>query len=218
MTTVAHATSPRGEVALTTRDDGAVLELRVNGTFVMDTHETSSERALARAALAAVADPARVLIGGLGLGFTTAEALADPRVRAVDVVEIEEAVVGWMRDGTVPHGPELLADPRVTVHVADVLARLASVPPAGYDVVLLDVDNGPDQLVHLRNRSLYERGGLALARRALATGGALVVWSAHPSPGLETELRTTVGSVRVQRVPVVLAGRDTEYWVYAAVR
>lgn len=218
MTTIARAVSPRGEVALTARDEGTVLELRVNGVFVMDTSETSSERALARAARDAVEHPGRVLVGGLGLGFTTAELLSDSRVTSVDVIEIEESVAGWMADGTVPHGAALLADPRVTVHVTDVLTHLSTTPRASYDVVLLDVDNGPDQLVHLTNRALYERGGLALARRALRPGGALVVWSAQPSPSLATELRTTVGSVRTQRVPVRLAERDEDYWVYVAVR
>lgn len=195
-----------------------MLELRVNGVFVMDTEETSSERLLAEVALDAVAHPRRVLVGGLGLGYTVAAVLADPRVESVEVVEIEEAVVGWMADGTVPHGPDLLADPRLRVVVADVIAHLSTAPAAGYDVVLLDVDNGPDQLVHLPNRALYDREGIAVARRTLAPGGSLVVWSAHPAPRLATELRTTVGSVTTHRVPVRLAGRDTEYWVYAARR
>ncbi|WP_156251058.1 spermidine synthase [Pseudactinotalea terrae] len=217
MTTIARATSARGELALSTREGGAI-ELRVNGVFVMDTAETTSERALARAALDRVPQPRRVLIGGLGLGFTAAEALADERVESLDVVEIEQAVVDWMGDGTIPHGPDLLADARLTVHVRDVLEHLAHTEKASYDVVLLDVDNGPDQLVHLPNRALYDRGGLALARRALAPGGALVVWSAHPAPGLERELRTTIGTLRTLRVPVRLSDRDEEYWVYVATR
>lgn len=217
MTTIARARSPRGEVALTRRDPD-VLELRVNGVFVMDTDETTSERELARVALDAVEHPSRVLIGGLGLGFTTAQVLSDTRVSHVDVVEIEGLVVGWMADGTIPHGPALLADDRLTVHVTDVLNHLSHAPRASYDVVILDVDNGPGQLVHLGNRELYERTGVTVAARTLAPGGALVVWSAHPSRSLETELRTTVGAVRTFRVPVRLADRDEEYWVYAATR
>ena len=162
MPSVARAASPRGEVSLCRRDDD-VLELRVNGVFVMDTAETSSERALARVALAAVARPARVLVGGLGLGFTAAEVLADDRVAGLDVVEIEQAVLDWLSDGTVPHGPALLADARLTVHIDDVLSYMSRARAASYDVVLLDVDNGPDQLVHLPNRALYERAGLAVA-------------------------------------------------------
>lgn len=217
MSTVAHRLSPRGEVALTRRD-GDVLELRVNGVFVMDTAESTSERALAQAALEVVADPRRVLVGGLGLGYTAQQVLADPRVEVLDVVEIEQAVLDWLADGTVPHGPALLADPRLTVHVDDVLLQLGRTARASYDVVLLDVDNGPGQLVHLSNRALYERGGLTLAGRALAPGGALVVWTARPTPSLANELRTTIGSVRTYRVPVRLAERDESYWVYVAKR
>ncbi len=217
MTLIAHASSTRGEVALKRRDDG-VLELRVNGVFVMDTVETASERALARVALDAVAAPARVLVGGLGLGFTTAELLTDDRVASVTVVEIEEAVVGWLRDGLVPHGPGVLADERVAVVVGDVLDHLSRAAAASYDVVLLDVDNGPGQLVHLPNAALYERIGITVANRVLAPGGALVVWSAHPARALATELRATVGRVSEHRVPVSLGDRETEYWVYAARR
>ena len=109
---MARALSPRGEVVLRERrdpDDGSpgVLELRVNGVFVMDTRETSSERGLATAALAEVEDPRAVLVGGLGLGYTAHEVLADRRVERLVVVEIEEDLVRWMRDGTVPHGPAL---------------------------------------------------------------------------------------------------------------
>ncbi len=101
---VARAESDRGELVLRerTEDDGSTtLELRANGVFVMDTRETSSERALAREALARHADPWRVLVGGLGLGFTLEEVLADERVRQVLVVEIEPALVGVVarRDG-----------------------------------------------------------------------------------------------------------------------
>ena len=115
---LARSVSERGELVLRRRDDDA-LELRVNGVFVMDTAETCTERALAVAALR-LPDPARVLVGGLGLGFTTAELLADPRVQEVTVAELEPVVLRWMVDGTVPHGPRVLADARVRVRVSDV--------------------------------------------------------------------------------------------------
>src|SRR5437870_12019133 len=114
----------------------------------MDTAETTSERALARVALALHESPETVLVGGLGLGFTLAEVLADERVRRVVVVEIEPALVGWLRDGTVPHGPALLEDVRVEVLVGDVAEVIAAAGDATYDLVLLDVDNGPGYPVH----------------------------------------------------------------------
>ena len=113
---MARAESERGEVLLRERIDPErpegprALELRVNGVFVMDTLETSTEQQLAAAALARVEEPRTVLVGGLGLGFTLHEVLADKRVERVNVVEIEDALVRWMRDGTIPHGPAFFAE------------------------------------------------------------------------------------------------------------
>lgn len=195
------------------RGDGA-LELRANGVFVMDTVETSSEQVLAARALELHERPDRVLVGGLGLGFTLEAVLIDPRVRRCTVAEIEPALVGWMRDGTVPHGPGLLHDARVEVYAGDVadLLRAGSV----YDVVLLDVDNGPGNLVHQTNAGLYDARGLAAARAALAPGGMLVIWSGNRAPTLLEEMRTSFGDAEEIRCPVTLQGRSTAYWIYAA--
>src|ERR1700752_4403124 len=156
---VARAATERGELVLRERrpvDGGPTsLELRANGVFVMDTVEVSTERAMAQAALALVEDPKEVVIGGLGLGYTMHEVLADSRVEKCAVVEIEPALVDWMRAGLVPHGPMLLADERVTVVVADIVVALREAGEASFDLVLLDVDNGPGYLVHAANSALY---------------------------------------------------------------
>src|SRR5690348_3514035 len=138
---VARAKSPRGEIVLRERrapDAPVVHELRVNGVFVMDTLETGSEKALARSALAHVDAPRSVLIGGLGLGFTAHEVLADRAVERVVVVEVEDDLVRWLRDGTVPHGPAYLADDRLTVVTADLGVVMAEAKPGSYDLVLVD--------------------------------------------------------------------------------
>jgi len=219
----ARAGSERGEVVLRERRDPAagdaspvVLELRVNGVFVMDTRETGSERALATAALEQVETPRSVLVGGLGLGFTTQQVLADPRVERVVVVEIEEAVVQWMRDGTVPHGPQYLADERVSVVNADIALAMAEATPAAYDLMLLDVDNGPGFLVHGRNAAVYQREFLLRAKAALRPTGALAVWSAAESSDLAAELREVFGHVVALPFEVTLQGRDETYWLYLA--
>jgi spermidine synthase len=216
---IARAESDRGELVLRERrpEDGPTsLELRANGVFVMDTLEFSSEKALAAAALALVEEPTAVVVGGLGLGFTMHEVLADSRVERCAVVEVEEALVGWMRDGTVPHGPALLADERVSVVVADIASAIAEAKPATYDLILLDVDNGPGYLVHDANAALYEEEFLAAARAVLRPGGALVVWSADRAPALEEALRTTFDEVDATAQDVLLQGRDEHYWLYAA--
>ncbi|MGH3414266.1 MAG: hypothetical protein ACRDPH_14420 [Marmoricola sp.] len=216
---VARAEGPRGEVVLRERrtpEGPAVLELRVNGVFVMDTRETGSERALARRALELVEDPRNVLVGGLGLGFTTREVLADPRVERVAVVEIEESLVGWMRDGTVRSGPELLADRRVVVVPGDIREALAEVVTRTYDLVLLDVDNGPGHLVHEDNRDIYREPFLDRVREILAPLGALVVWSSAPAPQLEAAMRAVFGCCERITYPVVLQEREEEYLLYLA--
>ncbi|MGZ4498597.1 MAG: spermidine synthase [Nocardioides sp.] len=216
---VARAESERGELVLRERrGEGAPssLELRANGVFVMDTLETSTERALASAALAEVEDPRDVVVGGLGLGFTMHEVLADSRVERCAVVEIEEALVGWMRDGTVPHGPQLLADERVQVVVADIAHAVAEARPATYDLVLLDVDNGPGYLVHDANAALYAAPFLAAVRDVLRPGGAVVVWSAAEAPALEDTMRAVFGAAVAKPHAVRLQDRDEHYWLYVA--
>lgn len=216
-TSVARSASGLGELVLRRRADDH-LELRANGVFVMDTLEHSSERALATQALAGCGPgPLQVLVGGLGLGFTLAAVLADPRVGRCTVVEIEPALVDWMRDGTVPHGPDLVADPRVRLVVDDVASVLRR-SAAAYDVVLLDVDNGPDHLVHDGNAALYDRAGLATARDALTPGGLLAVWSAAPAPALEAALAEVVGDVAAEELPVPGHGRVGTYHLYLARR
>ena len=163
---IARAESPRGELVLRRRSNpGAadVVELRVNGVFVMDTLETSTEIEMAGVALDLVDDPRDVVIGGLGLGFTLQRILADVRVERATVVEIEESLVGWMRDGTVPHGPALLADQRVRIVNADILMAIAEARDT-HDLLLLDVDNGPGYLVHDGNADVYGRDFLARCR------------------------------------------------------
>jgi spermidine synthase len=216
---LARAESERGELVLRERrpEDGpASLELRVNGVFVMDNVEISTERALATESLALVEDPRAVVVGGLGLGFTMHEVLADSRVETCAVVELEQALVDWMRDGTVPHGPALLADERVTVVVADISVALAEARPASYDLVLLDVDNGPGYLVHAGNAALYEEPALASARAVLRPGGALVIWSADEAPVLEEALRAVFDDAEARSLEVRLQDRDERYWLYVA--
>ncbi|WP_337191857.1 hypothetical protein [Nocardioides flavescens] len=216
---LARAESERGELVLRERRPAsgpASLELRANGVFVMDTLEVSSERAMATAALALVEEPRAVVVGGLGLGYTMHEVLADSRVERCAVVEIEPALVEWMRSGLVPHGPALLADDRVGVVVADVAVALAEARPASYDLVLLDVDNGPGYLVHEANATLYQAPALASARAVLRPGGALVVWSAAEAPDLLDALRAVFGAAEELPQQVRLQERDEAYWLYVA--
>ena len=222
---MASARSERGEIVLRRRSDpdapgGAPedLELRVNGVFVMDTLETTSETALAEAALEHVETPASVLVGGLGLGFTAHAVLRDHRVEKVVVAEIEDALVGWFRDGTVPHGPAFLADERVVVTTADVRQVVEESPPDRFDLVLLDVDNGPDFLVFDENRAIYESSFLERVRVALRAGGALAIWSSTESPQLVDTMTTVFGDCASTGHQVTLQGREDIFWLHVARR
>lgn len=214
--TIARADTPAGEVALRRRD--GVAELVVDGVFAMDGVDTSTEVLLAERALARHPAPRRVLVGGLGLGFTTRAVLADARVRHVDVVELAEPLVRWARTGV---APELggLEGPRCALHVGDIaeVLRGDSGPAGPWDVVLLDVDNGPGFLVHERNAGLYRPAGLAAARAALAPAGVLVVWSSHVAPGLLAGLREVASAgdaVAEEVLTVEREGRTLEYALY----
>ena len=217
--TLARRMGPRGEVVLRRRGtaDGAVDELIVNGAFAMDSAETGSERALA-----ALARPgARVLVGGLGLGFTV-EALVERRVESVDVVEIEQALADWARDGVTPRLGRVAGDPRVRLWVGDVRAVLTEpvqpLGPAGpWDAILLDVDNGPDFLIHADNAALYGSAALRSAYGRLTPGGLLAIWCQGADAGLWTRLRELSASAR--EVPhVVQRGRHRIAYVIYTVR
>ena len=217
---IARAETERGDVVLRRRTSEAaadVLELRVNGVFVMDTLETTSEIELAAQALDLVENPATVLIGGLGLGFTLQRVLADARVERAVVVEIEEPLIEWMRDGTVPHGPALLADARATVVNADIAMAIAEARST-YDLVLLDVDNGPGYLVHEDNEAVYEEQFLRRCRDLLSPGGVLVVWSANAAPELLEAMREVFGYAEEQAHDVLLQDRPEQFYLYLARR
>jgi spermidine synthase len=222
---VARAESERGEVVLRRRHlrdapDGSpsILELRVNGVFVMDSAENSSEILLARGALGQVDSPRHVLVGGLGLGFTVHEVLADQRVEHVVVAEIEGSLVAWFRDGTISHGRSYLADGRLSLTVADVQQVIAEAARESFDLVLLDVDNGPDFLVHQGNATIYEPALLTQVSEALRPGGAVVVWSSTEAPHLRDALDQVFGNSRLDPCPVVLQGRQETYWLHCARR
>lgn len=205
--------SERGELVLQRRDEE--LELRVNGVFVMDTGHTATERLLATETLRAVEqDRLRVLIGGLGLGFTLREVLADERVAEAHVVEIEPDLIDWHRRGLVPATREAVRDPRTRVSRGDIAEVLGE--PESCDVLLLDVDNGPDFLVYEANSALYETGFLRRCAEVLAPGGTVAVWSADTSQPLLAALREVFGECTELAIPVSLGQRETTYHLFVA--
>jgi len=224
--TVARAESERGEVVLRCRpaEPGStgrgefVHELRVNGVTVMDTSNTTSERRLATATLARLDRPARVLVGGLGLGFTVHVLLDDRRVDRIDVVELEPAVVEWMNRGLVPETADVMRSTRVHVRIGDVRQVVADAAPGSFDAVLLDVDNGPGFLVYPQNARVYSDDFLSSCAHALRPAGALAVWSSNPAPTLCDALERAVGTCQRVETATVLGSREATYHVYVAIR
>lgn len=195
--------------SLRRRGDGT-MELRVNGVFVMDDAETSSERALARSVLNTGAH--RLLVGGLGLGFTAREILADPTVSSLVVAEIEADIVAWIHAGIIA-GADLLADPRMDLRIGDVRDVVAAMPPASVDAIVLDVDNGPDYLVYDGNAAIYQSPFIGVCATRLRPRGTLSLWSQADSVPLQAALHEHFDQVSTECVPVTLQGREENYWI-----
>ena len=178
-----------GELRLMQR--GAEFSIMSGAIELMNSRLSGSEKALATLTCPRLRDVAgaRVLIGGLGMGFTLRAALGELGGDArVVVAELVPAVVAWAR-GPMAHIFEgALDDPRVTICAVDV-AEVIDEAKGAYDVILLDVDNGPGGLNRDANDGLYSAGGLNAARRALRPGGVLAVWSAGPDQGFTRRLR-----------------------------
>jgi len=211
---VDRVTSPLGEMVLWQRKDE--FSIRVRGIELMNSHNHGSEDELGKATcehLAGRPTP-RILIGGLGLGYTLRAALDHlPPHAAVEVVELVPDVVRWNRTvyGHLAGNP--LADPRTTVieaDVADVIARSAE----RYDAIALDVDNGPDGISHDNSR-LYRMTGLAAIFRALVPGGICTVWSSFESPTFTKSLRATGFLTQVRRVKAKHRGGPRHYIWFA---
>ncbi len=169
---------------------GNEFSIRVQGEELMNSRVHGSEEALAELAcgcLEKIAEP-RVLVGGLGMGFTLAATLdhLGPAARVV-VAELVPVVVAWNRGPLADFTGNPLADDRVTVREVDV-ALVLQAEQRAYNAILLDVDNGPDGLTRSQNDWLYGTAGLQAAFRALRPGGVLAVWSAAPDEAFTRRL------------------------------
>jgi spermidine synthase len=199
---------------------GAVVtEITLDHQFLMSSRNTASERALARVGLEMhEGKKLRVLVGGLGLGYTAREVLCSDRVARVEVVEFLPPVIDWLDRGLVPLGAELRADARFAVSLGDVYQRLASPPEEKHDLILVDVDHSPDEPLGSESAAFYTDAGLALARRHLADDGVLGVWSYAESPVFAATLRRVFREVRVETLHFdnpVLQDAETNWLFFA---
>jgi spermidine synthase len=197
-------TGDGGELVLSAR--GEEYSIRVDGQDLMNSRSHGSEEKLAVHGCAGLRGRAgaRVLIGGLGMGFTVRAALdvLGPDAH-IDVAELIPAVVRWNREtlGHLAGAP--LADPRTRVIEGDVaaaIARAADREDLRYDAILLDVDNGPSPITSVHNKRLYALPGLEIAMRALRPGGVLSVWSAYDDARFTSRLRQVGFEAETKRV------------------
>jgi spermidine synthase len=202
-----RARTPDGlELTLTRHTSEFVIT--ADGQNLMSSRMHGSEEALATLGCrrARTRPRPRVLVGGLGMGFTLRAALdvLPPGARVV-VAELVPAIVEWNRGPLGALSSRPLDDPRVRLEARDVAATMRS-SPGRFDAVLLDVDNGPVALTASSNAGLYDARGIALARAALRPDGVLAVWSARDDRRFEQRLRAGGFSVQRERV----SGRATK--------
>ncbi|MBT7163004.1 MAG: hypothetical protein HN849_31790 [Victivallales bacterium] len=196
---VDSAKTPDGEL-ISLHRRGTEFSIRVGNEQLMDSFVHGSEDALAKLACTPIANrpKARVLIGGLGLGYTVAAALKQLGTDAEVVVsELIPAVTRWNRGPLAALAGHPLNDRRVTVREGDV-AHILRAEKAGFDAIMMDVDNGPDALTQGGNSWLYGKSGLRAAHAALRPKGIYAVWSAYPSRPFTRRLNQT--GFRVEEV------------------
>jgi spermidine synthase len=189
-----------GELRLMRR--GSEFSIRLDQNELMNSRLGGSEEALATLACRKIrsGEAPRILIGGLGMGFTLRAALAALGADAhILVAELVPAVLTWARGPMAEVFGTSLTDRRVSIREADV-GHLIRSSPSAFDAILLDVDNGPEGLTRKANDALYDLEGLSAAHAALRPGGVLAVWSSGPDPAFTRRLRKSGFGVEQVRV------------------
>jgi spermidine synthase len=219
-----------GEISLRRRVEPTlgidVYEVKLGDEYLMSSLFTAAEVELARLGLAQVAgDVIDVLVGGLGLGYTAAAALEDPRVRTLVVVEAIESVIDWHRRELLPDTTGLAADPRTHLLQGDFFALVpgesgfAEGLPKRYDAVLLDIDHTPRHVLSPSHAPFYTHDGLVSLRRHLKPQGVFALWSDDPPD--EDFMETLTGAfagveARVVTFPNPLTRGESANTVYIA--
>jgi spermidine synthase len=194
-TTLASCRTPDGAVLVLLEHDGQHY-MKVGGVQLMSTTASSSEQQMAELACANMPKKPRILIGGLGFGYTLRRVLElCPPDAIVDVAELLQEVIDWNREFLKEVNGLLVDDPRVRIHRRDVGDIIERVGKERYHAILLDVDNSPDPLVQQGNARLYNRGGIARTKAALHAGGRVVFWSANPDKDFARSLEKVFKNV-----------------------
>jgi spermidine synthase len=223
--------TPMGVLSLHRRTEPAtgddVFEVKLGDEYLMSSQFTAAEVQLARLGLAAaVGTDLDVVVGGLGLGYTAAAALEEPRVRSLTVVEALGEVIDWHEQGLLPAAGSLTSDERCTLVRGDFFALAASAegfdptePGRRFDAILLDVDHTPRHVLHPSHASFYTVEGLQRLAGHLRPDGVFALWSDDPPDASFLEVLDEVfdtGTAHVVTFPNVLTGGESANTVYVA--
>lgn len=219
---------PQILLAVSTTPDGAPMSLyehdgdysiSFRGQELMHSKASASELLLGKIGIERIARSpgARVMIGGLGLGFTLRTVLEGLGEDAqVDVVELVPQVVEWNREWLRDLNGALLDDPRVNIIVGDAVQHIRTGEPHTYHAMILDVDNGPTGMVKASNNSLYSHSGLRSVRRLLQAGGRAAFWSAGDDPHFKARIQKVGFRLGHIRAKVHERAKRAAYAIYVA--
>ncbi|KJQ52742.1 spermidine synthase [Microbacterium sp. SA39] len=186
-----------GELMLRRREDPStgemIYEVKLQDEYLMSSLFTVAEEELATLGLAAsTGDQLRVLVGGLGLGYTAVTALGDERVARLEVIDALPAVIGWHERELLPVSATLVRDDRTTLTHDDFFAVMRTAPARRHDAILLDVDHSPRHTLDPTHADLYTEAGLTALARHLADQGVFALWSDDPP---DDDFMTTLAAV-----------------------
>lgn len=183
--------TPLGDLTLRRRpeplaDNREVFEVKLGNEYLMSSLFTEAEQQLATLGLAPLAGELDVVIGGLGLGYTAAEALKNENLASLLVIDLFQTVIDWHREALVPLGADLRDEPRCELRQGDFFALAhtgfdTANPGRKFDAVLLDIDHSPNRFLDATNETFYTTKGLTAARRQLRPNGTFALWSDDPA-------------------------------------
>ena len=210
---LAYEPTPLGVLCLRRREllskpGELVTEVTLNHEFLMSSYLTESERSLARIGLELLSQPEssttkfNVLVGGLGLGYTAAQALASDQVANVEVVEYLPSVVEWLKQGLIPLADQLNADTRLFVTQGDIYARVTGPQDGCFDLIVIDVDHSPQDVLGWQSHGFYSPEGLRKTHAHLTPGGVIGLWSYAEDTPLLTNMKKVFADVQVKPVTV----------------
>jgi spermidine synthase len=226
-----YQVTPLGTLMLRRRRDLAtgddIYEIKLNDEFLMSSKFTVSERALGKLALERSSElDLRIVVGGLGLGYTAAAALENPNVRSMLVVEALKPVIDWHSAGLLPLGKLLTADKRCRFVHGDFFAMAASEtgfdplnPRTRFHAILLDIDHSPREVLNPSNAALYTFQGLKTLAEHLLPNGVFALWSNNPEDSAFTKgLAAAFGKAHAEAVVFEnpIQGREARQCVYLA--